>query len=323
MIEQQKQAEMIQQKLSTRVDGTFSIWDHPNFTAKLKLPDDYRPLTSLVEALEVMNRLSKETAQDRLMVLKVVGDAICANENQLRRYLSSKLSYSQTSAYLTAMRKYGFIDRHQCRLSFSEEDGEQTIKPPAPHTLGIAGFLLLSHYYSGDYFAKPESWFGNSYAIQRYVALNEIRCRAVEAKIAKGWSWMPRIGGKSKYRKPTAVLNIASSSGAVVDMLIFRAQLVQDFIGYFKTLLEEYRYLYDRDGRFIIDKQSQTNYQIVVLSVSTLNMAKYIAEEIKLESFDFDIWFLVDELFDKSEGNFAKAFVQKENGDLRILELEF
>ncbi|MCM3317964.1 hypothetical protein M3603_15200 [Rummeliibacillus stabekisii] len=323
MIEHQNQAEMIQQKLFTRVDGSFSIWDHPNFTAKLKLPDDYRPLTKLVEALEVMNRLSKEAAQERLMVLKVVGDAICANENQLRRYLSSKLSNSKTSAHLTAMRKYGFIDRFQSRLSFSEEDDEQTIKPPAPHTLGIAGYLLLSHYYSGDYFAKPESWFGNPYAVQRYVALNEIRCSAVEAKVAKGWAWMPRIGGKSKYRKPTAVLNIASSSGAVVDMLIFRAQLAQDFVGYFKTLLEEYRYLYDRDGRFIIDKQSNTNYQIVVLSVSTLNMAKYIAEEIKLESYGFDVWFLVDELFDKNQSNFGKAFAQKENEDIRILDLEF
>lgn len=316
------QAEMIQQKLFTRVDGTFSIWDHPNFTAKLKLPDDYRPLTSLVESLEVMNRLSKKVAEERLTVLKVVGDAICANENQLRRYLSSKLSFSQTSAHLSAMRKYGFIDRQQCRLSFVEDDEEQP-RPPAPHTLGMAGFLLLSHYYSGDYFVKPESWFGNSYAIQRYVAMNEIRCSAVEAKVAKGWTWLPRIGGKSKYRKPTAVLNIATPNGAVVDMLIFRAQLAQDFVGYFKTLLEEYRYIYDRDGRFIIDQQSNDNYQIVVLSVSTLSLAKYISEEIKVNSYNFDVWFLIDELFDNNGGNLSKAFAQKENEDIRILDLEF
>lgn len=87
--------------------------------------------------------------------------------------------------------------------------------------------------------------------------MNEIRCSAVEMKAAKGWTWMPKIGGKTKYRKPTAVLNLGTPNGAVVDMLIFRAQSVQNFLGYFVTLLEEYRYLHERDGRFIIDNQSK------------------------------------------------------------------
>lgn len=318
----ERQAEMIQQQLFTRMDGTFSIWDHPNFTSKLKLPDDYRPLTQLVESLEVMNRLSKKVYEERLTVLKVVGDAICANENQLRRYMAPKLTYSQTSAHLTAMRKYGFVERHQCRLAFIDEEDEQVIKPPAPHTLGTAGYLMLSHYYSGNYFAKPESWYGNSYAIQRYVAMNEIRCNAVESKIAKGWSWLPLIGGKTKYRRPTAVLNLLSVNGDIVDMVIFRAQLAQNFIGYFKTTLEQYRYLYERDGRFIIEKQSKENYQIVVLSVSTLSIAKYINEELKLKSYPFEIWFLIDELFD-AEGSLSKAFAISEGGEVRILDLDF
>ncbi|MGF9975497.1 hypothetical protein [Viridibacillus arvi] len=315
-------AEMIQQQLFTREDGSFSIWDHPNFTSKTVLPDDYRPLTRLVESLEVMNRLSKKVYEERLMVLKVVGDSICANENQLRRYLSSKLSYSQTSAHLRAMRKHGFIERHQCRLAFIEEDDEQFIKPPAPQTLGVAGYLLLNHYYSGSYFAKPESWYGNSYAIQRIVAMNEIRCSAVESKAARGWTWSPKIGGKAKYRKPTALLNLATPNGAVVDMIIFRAQLSQDFLGYFKTILEEYRYLHERDGRFVIDNQSKENYQIVVLSISTISLAKYISEEIVLNSYPFDVWFLIDELFDGPDGHISKAFARGEQNNITILDLE-
>lgn len=128
MTTKSEQAEMIQHQLFTREDGTVSIWDHPNFTSRLQLPDDYRPLTKLVESLEVMNRLSKQVYEERMMVLKVVGDAVCANENQLRRYLSSKFSYSQTSMHLRAMRKHGFIERQHSRLAFIGDEDDEAVK---------------------------------------------------------------------------------------------------------------------------------------------------------------------------------------------------
>ncbi len=82
-------------QLFLREDKTISFWDHPNFKSHVVLPDDCYSLTRAEQGIELIHqgRLNEEA----LMVMKVVGDAMCANENQLRRYLSRKMSFSQTS----------------------------------------------------------------------------------------------------------------------------------------------------------------------------------------------------------------------------------
>lgn len=286
-------------QLFPRVDGTISIWDHPNFKSTVALPDSYFPLTRLEQGLELKNRMKLD--EEKLMVLKVVGDAISANEAQLRRYLSSKISPSTTSKHLRFLSKYGLVERHKCRLAFIEEDGKEVIRPPGPHTLGLGGYKLLSHLYPEFKFVSPESWQGNSLAVQRYVATNELRCLGIESGNVRGWSWHPLIGGYSKFKKPLAAMRVETPSGEL-QMIIERAQMSQNFIGYFQSRLEELRHLHNRDNYIKIDGFQATELQVVGISVSSLSMAKFIREQIRLHTFPFDVWFLIDEWFDEVKG---------------------
>ncbi|MEK5071640.1 hypothetical protein [Sporosarcina sp. FSL K6-1508] len=283
-----------------RMDNTISIWDHPNFKSSIALPDDYRPLTRTEDGLELMNR--RRLNEEHITVLKVVGDAICANENQLRRYLSQKFSPSITSRHLKLLGKFGLVERHKCRLAFIEEDGKEVIRPPGPHTLGIGGFKLMNHLYGECTFTSPDIWQQNSMAVQRHVAMNEIRCLAVESGNVRGWSWYPYVGGNAKFKKPFATMRLETGIGEL-QMLIDRAQMSQNFIGYFRMRLEEYRYLYERDQVIIIDGFEKTSLQqIVALSVSSVSMASFIQEQLRLHTYPFDIWFIIDEWFSEEKG---------------------
>ncbi|WP_152534824.1 hypothetical protein [Bacillus cihuensis] len=258
--------------------------------------------------------------EDSLMVMKIVGDAICANENQLRRYLSKRQSASKTSSTLKSLRKYGFVERHKSHLAF-EEDDEISYKPPAPFTLGIGGYKLMNHLYPEHSFTQPEQWSKNSLAIQRYVAMNEMRCLSVEAGVLRGWSWNPYIGGSAKYRSPLAVAKLESPQGEI-QLLMERPQMAQNFIGYYRTKLEVYRYLYERDKYFKIDGFSKANLQIVCLYVSSSSMAKFIQEEIRLHTFPFDIWLLSNEWISEEKG-MSEAFCTVNQDGLKRIRIPF
>ncbi|WP_148950840.1 hypothetical protein [Bacillus infantis] len=293
-------------QLFPREDKTISFWDHPNFKSRVALPDDYFALTRVEQGLEMLHqgRLNEED----LMVMKVVGDAMCANENQLRRYLSRKISASQTSGHLKRLRKYGFVERHLCRLAFIEEDGEEFIKPPAPFTLGIAGHKLMKHMYTRDPFTPPDYWREQPLSIQRYVAMNEFRCLAVEAGVLRGWSWNPYIGGSPKYMRPMAVAKFDSLQGEL-QLLIDRPQMAQNFIGYLRTKLEQYRYLYEKSGAFMLDGFARKAIQVVCLYISSERMSRFIQEELRLHTYPFDVWILVDEWIEEKglSGAFARV----------------
>lgn len=308
MINQKEMSAAIQ--WFAREDGTVDIWDHPNFKSSIVLPDNYRPITRVEEGLELMKQ--GKLNEDAMTVLKVIGDAICANEDQLRRYLSKKISFSQTSEHLLFLRKFGFVERHKCRLAFIEEEGQEVIRPPGPHTLGIAGYKLLNHYYGEESFTTPDYWQQNPKGVQRYVALNELRCLAVESGNIRGWSWHPFVGGNTKYNQPSAVMKV-DADGGELQFIIDRAQMSQNFIGYFKMRLEEFRFLYERDNMIVVDGFKRTSRQIITLSVSSLDMANFIHKQLNLHSYPFDIWFIIDEWFSEEEGlGAACAHVTKE-----------
>ncbi|MDQ0271209.1 hypothetical protein [Cytobacillus purgationiresistens] len=306
-------------QLFPRMDKTISFWDHPNFKTHVALPDDYFAITRVEQGLEMIQqgRLNEES----LTVLKVVGDAICANENQLRRYLVRKMSYSKASEHLKKLRKYGFVERHKCRLAFIEEDGEEFIKPPAPFTLGIGGYKLLNHLYPGSRFIKNDFWHEQPLAIQRYVAMNELRVNTVEAKVLRGWEWNPYIGGSPKYLKPFGVAQIESPKGDM-QLVLDRPQMAQDFTGYLKNKMELYRYLFERDQGIRIDGFSKPEYQFVCLYVSSLSMAKFIHEEIRLHTYPFTVWILIDEYIDKDEG-MHKSFFRADEPELKRMKMSF
>lgn len=301
-------------------DGTISIWDHPNFKSNIVLPDNYRPLTRMESGLEMLS--SGKLNENQVKVLKVVADAVCANENQLRRYFASQWSASVTSQYLRYLLKFGFVERHKCRLAFSEEDSPETVRPPAPYTLGLGGFKLICHLYSENQFTSPEFWQQNSLAVQRYVAMNEIRCLAVESKSIRKWSWHPYIGGMSSYKRPFAAAHIDTGQGEL-QLFIERAQMAQEFLGYLLTRFEEYRYLFTRDKSVHIDGFSKEPFkQSVVISVSSVSMANHLQEQMKLHTYPFTVWLLIDEWFD-IEGGMESAFAMVSPEGLKRLKLSF
>lgn len=310
-------------KLFLRKDESYSIWDHPNFKTHMVLPDHYRPLTNLLHVLEAMNRWTPEIRERRMIILKVIADAMCANENQLRRYLSVKFSASETSKQINDLRKYGFVERHKARLSFQDDDEE--IRPPAPITLGPAGYLLMKHYYADVAFSSAETWQGNPFAVQRIVAINELRCVTAEARILKAWRWYPNVGGLNKYPSPSAFMQLKTINDDLVDFLVMRTQLAQDFLPFLQKTLEAYRYLHERDGRILIDGTKNENYQIILISVSTIALTEYIHEQLTLTSYPFEIWFIIDEEFDALEEpkELGKAFYSVSKDGLNKLELEF
>lgn len=49
--------------------------------------------------------------QEDVTLLKMVGECIAANENQLKRLMSKVMSRSQVSLRLKKFRRYGFVER--------------------------------------------------------------------------------------------------------------------------------------------------------------------------------------------------------------------
>lgn len=303
-------APIIQMKTFPREDGSLSLWDHPSFSSYKTTPKTaHRPTTSLMDSISYTSRWNQEFYQDRLTILKVIGDAICANENQLRRYMAlAGFTSSQTSTHIRYLRDRGFVDRHKCYIAdYLDDEGQPiSLKNPAPITLGIGGWYLMNHFYSGQFFAKPDMWFqqNGSAAIQRYVALNEIRCAGIEAQFITNWRWYPMVGSSVHTKKPFALMQLGQLTEEYDErsyMLIERAQMSQKFIEFLRTRLEEYRKIYQEFGYLKVagvDKEAEVR---VILSVSSFLVAKALHNNIGLHKYPFDVWVLVDEWFDTGE----------------------
>lgn len=302
-------------------DQTISFWDHPNFKSHVVLPDKCYSITRAEQGLELIHQGRLD--DDTLTVMKVIGDAYCVNENQLRRYLSlNQFSFSRTSKLLSYLRKYRLIERYKCRLAFIEEEDEEAIvKPPAPFALGIGGYKLLKYLYPSSPFMEASYWYEQPLNVQRYVAMNEIRCLAAEAGVLRQWDWNPPIGGSTKYKRPMAVAKLETPQGDI-QFLMERTQMAQNFKAYLRKKLEFYRYLYEKDGCFRVDGFSKTVMQVVCIYTSSVSMARYIQEDIGLHRFPFDVWLLVDEWISKEKG-MSEAFCIVKNQEIQRIRLPF
>ncbi len=312
---------VIQMKTFPREDGSLSLWDHPSFSSYKTTPKTtHRPTTTLMDSISHTSRWNQNVYQARLTILKVIGDAVCANENQLRRYMAlAGLSASQTSEHIRYLRDRGFVDRHKCYIAdYLDANGNPiSLKNPAPITLGIGGWYLMNHFYSGNFFAKPDMWFqqSGSTAIQRYVALNEIRCAGVEAKLITNWRWYPVIGSSPHEKKPFALMQLGNLTEEFDDrsyMLIERAQMSQRFIDFLRTRLEDYRRIFTEFGYLKVAGVDKEAHVRVILSVSSYQVAKVLHESFGLHKYPFDVWVLVDEWFDNDEepGAITSAFAR-------------
>lgn len=332
----EQQLTMLQNLSYAKADGTYSLWDDPNFHAELRLPANYRALTDTPKSLEEMGRWTRDTQKERMTVLKVIGDAGCANEAQLRRYLSAVMSPSKTSAHINALRRFGFVQRYQCfRHGHEDEYGNLiSIPSPAPITLGYAGYMVLTHFFNGAQFVNPDMWLSSKNYdscdsnVQRYVALNEIRCQFAENHLAKSWKWFPLLGGQRGIKKPFAMMQIGEDTEEFDSraFLIFeRAQLKQNFVGFLSQRLELYRSLYEEFGYIQIAGAPKDAEVVVVLSVSTAKIGKTLQEEIGLHKYPFEVWLIVDEWFEDrtSPINTAFAVPTEDKSDITRISLDF
>jgi hypothetical protein len=296
-------------------EGDIPFWDHPLMYGYPKLPKNYYPYTTKAEVLQSFKR--KQVVEEDFVILKVLGDAVAANEDQIRRYLSSKMSRSHVSKRLEQLRRNGFVDRWHCRL---ENDEQEEIRPPAPFTLGVAGYKLMKHFYSDSIFMNPDSWDNqNSKAIQRYVAMNELRCALVESKSIKGWKWSPTLAVQKRIRSPFGVGYI-DTPGGQVNFLIERPQMSQNFIGYLRDTLGQWKSIYENTGTLAIQRGPQNN-PIIILYASTCSMAEHIHEELCLNDFPFQVWFCIEE-FMEADG-LAKSFMRPKDDSLERIKLPF
>ncbi|MCM3364326.1 replication-relaxation family protein [Niallia sp. MER TA 168] len=230
-------------------------------------------------------------------LIKVLGDAVCANEDQIRRYMSSQMSRSETSKRLDRLRTNGVVDRWKVRIRGDEEK-----RPPAPFTLGIAGYRLLKHYYNDQFFMAPDRW--DNYGVgglKRYVSMNELRCQFIEKKVISKWKWNARLANNARYKFPMSAAEVKTPNGNI-NFLIDRAQMNQNFIGYFRDKFENWKYVYDKYGSLPISDFPE-NPQIVIIYTSTISIAEAIHKELLLDTLPFNILFLVEELINENLGS--------------------
>ncbi|RHW35966.1 hypothetical protein D1B31_17905 [Neobacillus notoginsengisoli] len=300
--------------LFTTKKGEVPLWDHPFLKGSKVLPKKYYPYTTQEGVIDLIRRGRLDDTD--LILLKVLGDAICANEDQLRRYMQSIMSPSQTSKRLDRFRTSGLVDRWKIRIRGQEE----TVKPPAPFTLGVAGFKLLKHYYNADFFMNPNRWddYGIG-AIKRFTAMNEIRCIMTEKKIVNKWKWNAIIANNQRLKFPLAAAEIRTSNGNV-NFLIDRAQMNQNFIGYFKDKLNVWKSVFEKYGTIPVSEFPE-NPAFVVIFTSTFSVAEHIHKELMLDTYPFHVWLCVEE--DLHQDGFNTAFYRPNKENLKRIKLEF
>ncbi|AQQ55349.1 hypothetical protein [Planococcus lenghuensis] len=299
-----------------KADGTISYWDHPSFKSAHHLPNGkYRPFRSSLQAREWLERSGQY--EEIVTLLKVIGDAFCVSEAQLRRYMRKLQSFSQTSKLLEQLRTNDFVQRHQCWLIFKEDAGER--KPSNLFVLGTAGHLFIKSSYPRQEFQKPDYWLENSLAAQRYVAANEIRCTGVETKKIRQWAWHPAVGGHPNYKKPLAVLETKENEVTpALQLLIERVQMRQPFLDYLRRRLKTYEYLLNRYGQIKVEGFSRKVAQAVLIHVSSVSMADFIQQQLRPHEYSYDVIYMIDEWFEETRELATSVAASQPEGVIRI-----
>ncbi|MFT9495744.1 MULTISPECIES: hypothetical protein [Bacillota] len=314
LAKQQALADGLDYPLFTTKEGDVPFWDHPFLKGNKVLPTKYYPHTTQEAVIELYRRGRIDDTD--FILLKVLGDAICANEDQLRRYMERKMSRSETSKRLDKFRSIGLVDRWKVRIRGEEE----SVKPPAPFTLGVGGYKLMKHFYNEDFFMDPNRW--DNYGIggiKRYVAMNELRCMMTEKKIVNRWKWNAVVANNPRLKFPMAAAEIKTPQGNI-NFLIDRAQMNQNFIGYFRDKLENWKKVYEKHGNIPVSEFPE-NMGFVVIFASTLSVAEYIHKELMLDTFPYHIWVCVEE--DLLQYGLDTAFYIPNKEKLKRIKLDF
>lgn len=299
-------------------DGTVHFWDHPNLKSRLTRPKtEFRPITRIENIIEMVN--NGKLSEDDMVILKVLGDAVCANEGQLRRYLKTKFSSNMIGKTLRRLAKYGYVTRVKCYIQGQDE--ATAPRHPAPFVLGIAGYQLLKYYYSDQYFIKDQHFAMNDFQIPLFVGTNELRVLAYESGHMRGWEWSPLRNLFTNVPSPNAALQIAFEQYKY-DFLITRVYQSLEFIDHLRGQLEAYRYFYKKDQKIPRITLQEEMQQILVISVSSISIAQEIEKQLHLHNFPMHIWYCVDEWMDEATG-LRHAFAQPTKDGIERLDVWF
>ena len=295
--------------------GTLPLWDDPSVVGGIAIPNPYQPLTHLGSVLNKFNNGFFEEMD--VVLLKIIGDGIAVNEDQLKRYLESKMTRTQVSKRLKKLRQYGFVDRWQIESSHFE-----TEKPPAPFTLGLSGFIFLKHLYYSRFFMDPQRWQRQGLSsVQRYVAVNEIRTQLFENRRLRNWAWNGVINNNPYLYQPFGVAEIEAPRGNL-NLVIERVQQSKDFISYLQPRFEKWEQVYAEFNTLPI-RGFNDNPTVVVLYVSSFSLAEHIHQELILEKKQLPVWICVEEdLYNENERIGKSFYVPSEEG-LKRIQIDF
>jgi DNA-binding transcriptional ArsR family regulator len=296
--------------------GEIPFWDNPNLIGHKLLPERYYPVTTLPEAMNLITR--RALKKEDIRILRIIGDAFCANEDQVRRYMGlvDGMSRSEVSKRLDRFRERGLVDRWKFRIMGDEEELQ---KKPAPFTIGVSGHLLLKHFYSDKPFTKPQYWDEKGVlTMQRYIAMNELRCRMAESRNIKNWVWHGIVSHNTSIEKPFGAAEVKTPNG-MINFLIERPQQSQDYIGYLRTRLNKWKDVFETRGTIPIYKLS-SNVPIVLIYSSTYSIAEHIHRELLVDQYPFTVWFCVEEEMEKG---FTTSFFTPNEADLKRIRLDF
>lgn len=299
------------------IEGIIPFLDHPNLVANKKLPKHYRAYYSLQAVISDYQR--GIITENHILILKALGDAVCCSEEQLRRVFDGKLSRSQVSKYLDQLSTHDYVQRYRITVRGEEEEYPNFSRI---FVLGIAGKLLMEHFFSGiATFMSPERFHGNGAVglMQRYIALNDLRTSFIEKRVATKWQWSGSIIGGNSSNKASAVAELSLPQGEI-NLLIERAQMKQNFIGFLKEKLSRWEFIYGKQKGLKV-REFSDNPSYIVLYVATLSMAQAIHKAVMIDSFPFTVWFCVEEEI-PSKG-LSKSFYRADKEKLKRLHLSF
>nr|WP_240962403.1 hypothetical protein [Brevibacillus laterosporus] len=224
------------------------------------------------------------------LILTLIRDSIVINENQLRRLLKGKLTSSRISTRIRYMSVFGVTD--QWRLRSRQEDAAL---PPAPWSVGIAGFLYLKHRYPDFVFHPARLLELGTKALQRYIALNELRTQMYEYQALRGWKWHGVIDSNPKLGKPLAIGKMKGPQSNIL-LVTERLQQSQNYMEHILSRLRNWNTVFVENNYTLPIMDFDRLPAVVLLSVSSISFAQEVASRLHVDGLKLPVWFVIDEL---------------------------
>lgn len=299
-------------KIYRKKDGTIPFWDDPTVYGGIVRPESYTFNDDMLQVISNFYR-GRYTEED-LVILSVLRDCFVASENQLRRLLKSKMSSKTISDRLRYLARDGVVDMWKFRSRDNED-----YKPPAVWSIGIAGYYFLKHT-SHEFVLNPKHLIGSSpKAIQRYVAINEIRTQLYEYRSLKKWRWHGVVDGNPLLGKPFATGYIQLDN-LHICLAIERLQQSQPFVSFASKRLNQWNRVY-LEKKYLPLIDLPVAPPVVILSIATEDMAYKCAEKIPFAQYELPIWFIVDEHLEDPERQLPYSVMVWTEGDFNHLPL--